>query len=140
MNVDVARRFVVGKLLIGLEVVILAHLLGHLLAAWLVRIPAGTFTMGSPPDEKDRNSDEQQHEVEITKAFWMGVCTVTQNEYEKVMASNPSWFSANGGGKNLVSQIFWTGSAPTAHEIATMPITRPRSPNLNERNMNAFLF
>ena len=37
-----------------------------------------------------------QHEVEITKPFYMGVYAVTQAEYERVMGANPSAFSAKG--------------------------------------------
>jgi formylglycine-generating enzyme required for sulfatase activity len=61
----------------------------------LVRIPAGTFTMGSPPGEKHRLF-EQQHEVEITRAFWLGVHEVTQRQFQAVMGYNPSAFSADG--------------------------------------------
>lgn len=71
----------------------------------LVLIPAGKFTMGSPKDEKDRGTDEEQHEVEITKPFYLGVYTVTQAEYEKVMGKNPSWFSVTGGGKDTVQGL-----------------------------------
>ena len=35
----------------------------------LVLIPAGKFMMGSPPDEPDRNNDENQHEVRISKPY-----------------------------------------------------------------------
>ena len=39
----------------------------------LVWIPPGTFTMGSPPNEKDRSSDEgPQTQVLISRGFWMG--------------------------------------------------------------------
>jgi formylglycine-generating enzyme required for sulfatase activity len=65
----------------------------------LVRIPAGKFTMGSPADEKDRRDDEQQHEVEITKDFWLGVTEVTQKQFQDVMGFNPSFFSRGGAGK-----------------------------------------
>jgi formylglycine-generating enzyme required for sulfatase activity len=71
----------------------------------LVRIPAGKFKMGSPKDEKDRNEDEEQHEVQITRPFYLGVYTVTQAEYQKVMGTNPSWFSASGGGKDKVKGL-----------------------------------
>src|SRR6478672_4846699 len=37
-----------------------------------VRIPAGTFQMGSPPDEKGRRDDEVQHTVELTHDFYLG--------------------------------------------------------------------
>jgi formylglycine-generating enzyme required for sulfatase activity len=69
----------------------------------LVRIRPGTFTMGSPQREKRRNSDEgPQHEVTITRPFYLGVYPVTQAEYERVMGKNPSWFSERGGGKDKV--------------------------------------
>ena len=71
----------------------------------LVLIPAGKFMMGSPKDEKDREQDEDQHEVEITKDFYLGVYTVTQAEYEKVMGNNPSRFSAKGDGKDKVKDM-----------------------------------
>src|SRR5258707_965569 len=59
----------------------------------LVRIPAGKFKMGSPTNEKERSKDEEQHEVEITKEFWMGIHEVTQKEFKAVMGYNPSYFS-----------------------------------------------
>jgi formylglycine-generating enzyme required for sulfatase activity len=59
-------------------------------------IPAGRFMMGSPPGEKGRRADETQHEVMISRPFYMGVYHVTQEEYEKVMGHNPSGFSPGG--------------------------------------------
>jgi formylglycine-generating enzyme required for sulfatase activity len=67
----------------------------------LVRIPAGTFMMGSPEDEGSED-ERPQHKVKISKAFYMGVYTVTQAEYEKVMKTNPSHFCARGGGGGKV--------------------------------------
>jgi formylglycine-generating enzyme required for sulfatase activity len=66
----------------------------------LVRIPPGTFKMGAPADEKDRNGDEPLHEVEITKDFFLGVYEVTQKQYKTVMGYNPSFFSTDGKGKS----------------------------------------
>jgi formylglycine-generating enzyme required for sulfatase activity len=71
----------------------------------LVLIPKGKFLMGSPRDEKGRLDHEEQHEVEITRPFYMGVYEVTQEQYEKVMGMNPSWFSATGGGKAKVKGL-----------------------------------
>ena len=39
--------------------------------------PAGTFQMGSPTYEGDRNSNETQHEVTLTKGFWLLETPVT---------------------------------------------------------------
>jgi formylglycine-generating enzyme required for sulfatase activity len=70
----------------------------------LVWIPAGTFTMGSPLDEPGRKSDEVQHQVTITKPFWLGQTGVTQAQYEAVMGTNPSHFK----GSNLpVETVSW---------------------------------
>lgn len=45
-------------------------------------IPGGTFLMGSPESEANRNPDEgPQHEVQVAP-FWMGVHEVTWDEYE----------------------------------------------------------
>jgi formylglycine-generating enzyme required for sulfatase activity len=51
----------------------------------LALIPAGKFLMGSPEGEKERDPWEWQHEVTITKPFYMGVYEVTQGEYERLM-------------------------------------------------------
>jgi formylglycine-generating enzyme required for sulfatase activity len=62
--------------------------------------------MGSPKEKEDRNGeDEDQHEVEITRPFFMGAYEVTQEEYVKVMGKNPSYFSAEGEGKKKVKGL-----------------------------------
>jgi len=57
------------------------------------RIPAGTFTMGSPTSELGRYSDETQHQVTLTKDFYIGVFEVTQKQWERVMGTWPSYFN-----------------------------------------------
>jgi formylglycine-generating enzyme required for sulfatase activity len=63
----------------------------------LALIPAGKFLMGSPRDEKGRDDEEEQHEVEISRPFYMGIHEVTQGQYEQVMGKNPALFKGNGG-------------------------------------------
>ncbi|MDA1277994.1 MAG: formylglycine-generating enzyme family protein [Verrucomicrobia bacterium] len=70
-----------------------------------VRIPAGTFTMGSPATEKERDSDETQHTVTLTKDFYMSKYEVTQREYLAVMGNNPSGFPSNLN--RPVEQVSW---------------------------------
>ena len=60
----------------------------------MVLIHAGTFTMGSPKSEVDRDSDETQHQVTINYDFLMGKYEVTQAEYEALTGNNPSNFSS----------------------------------------------
>jgi formylglycine-generating enzyme required for sulfatase activity len=70
--------------------------------AW---IPAGQFLMGSPNEEKGRDKSEIQHKVTLTKGFYLGVHTVTQEQWQAVMANNPSQFK---GQKNLpVERVSW---------------------------------
>jgi formylglycine-generating enzyme required for sulfatase activity len=58
------------------------------------RIPAGTFTMGSPPGEVGRFDDrEAQRQVTLTKDYYMGVFQVTQRQWELVMGNKPSHFN-----------------------------------------------
>jgi len=56
----------------------------------MVLIPAGKFKMGSPKKEKDRSDDETQHEVTLTKPFYMGKYEVTQEQWFEIMGVNPS--------------------------------------------------
>ena len=44
----------------------------------MVRVPAGSFVMGSPVDEAGRQDDEVQHQVTLSRSFWMGTTEVTQ--------------------------------------------------------------
>jgi formylglycine-generating enzyme required for sulfatase activity len=73
----------------------------------LVYIPPGKFMMGSPKEEKGRFDDEEQHEVEITKGFYLGKYEVTQEEYEKVTGKNPSTFK---GPKLPVETVGWSAA------------------------------
>ena len=61
----------------------------------LRRIPATSpdFTMGSPSGELGRYSDETQHQVTLTKDFYIGVFEVTQKQWERVTGNWPSYFN-----------------------------------------------
>ena len=61
----------------------------------MVRIPAGTFRMGSPSTEQERDSGVEgpQHTVTLTKDFYMNKYEATQGEYLAVMGNNPSYFT-----------------------------------------------
>ena len=70
-----------------------------------VWIPPGNFQMGSPKEEKVRQNHETQHKVTLTKGFYMGVYTVTHEQWKNVMGNNPSFFK---GEKNLpVENLSW---------------------------------
>ena len=70
----------------------------------MIYISPGTFMMGSPSGEKERDRDERQHKVTLTKGFYMGATEVTQKQWRQIMGSNPSKFK----GDNLpVGQVSW---------------------------------
>jgi formylglycine-generating enzyme required for sulfatase activity len=49
----------------------------------MAEIPAGSFQMGSPENEKERESDEgPQHQVSFAQAFYLGTHEVTFDEYD----------------------------------------------------------
>ncbi|MEO8498018.1 MAG: formylglycine-generating enzyme family protein [Planctomycetota bacterium] len=75
----------------------------------LAPIPTGTFIMGSPRNEAERDDKEERHEVSITKPFYLGVYEVTQAEYVEVMKNagdfkNRSTF---GGDNSPVENVEW---------------------------------
>jgi formylglycine-generating enzyme required for sulfatase activity len=68
-------------------------------------IHPGSFLMGSPPDEHRRFYDEgPQHEVRISKGFWLFDTPVTQALWVAVMSKNPSRFK---GPKRPVENVSW---------------------------------
>ena len=62
----------------------------------MVLIPAGKFMMGKPGKD---------HEVTITKPYYMGKYEVTQEQWESVMGNNPS--SRTKGAKLPVTDVSW---------------------------------
>ena len=55
-------------------------------------IAAGQFTMGSPPSEINRDSDEGPVDVTISKSFEIMTKEITQSQWFDVMGDNPSYF------------------------------------------------
>jgi len=49
----------------------------------LVLIPPGKFVMGSPSNEADRGADEAQHQVKLTRAFYLGQHEVTIGQFRQ---------------------------------------------------------
>jgi formylglycine-generating enzyme required for sulfatase activity len=70
----------------------------------MIWIEPGTFMMGSPTDELGRDSDETQHQVTLTRGYWLGKYEVTQAQYEAVMGTNPSYFK---GADFPVEKVSW---------------------------------
>jgi len=61
-----------------------------------VWVPPGSFLMGSPAEEAQRDPGETQRRVPIAAGFWMGVHPVTQGQWLAVMGDTPSAYSRTG--------------------------------------------
>ena len=55
----------------------------------MVVLPAGSFTMGSPEKEADRDEDEKQRRVVFTRPFLISRTEITQAQYQAVMGVEP---------------------------------------------------
>ena len=103
----------------------------------MVLIPAGEFLMGSSDSDKDaRGAEKPQHQVRITKPFYLGKYEVQQEQWEAVMGNNPSTFK---GAKNPVEQVSWDDcqefldklNAKTAEQGGKFVLPTGRSGNMH---------
>ena len=71
----------------------------------MVRVEAGTFTMGATPEmKKPYNYEKPTHSVTLTNDYYIGKYEVTQALWKAVMGNNPSYFK----GDNLpVEKVSW---------------------------------
>jgi sulfatase modifying factor 1 len=83
----------------------------------------GTFMMGSPEDR--RSIDETQHEVTLTKGFYLGKYEVTQAQWEKVMGKNPSLFE---GATLPVEEVDWKDATEFCKKLTQMEKAAGRLP------------
>lgn len=89
-----------------------------------VLIPAGTFVMGSQPDDpRARLNEMPAQEVILTRPFYLGVHTVTQSQFQAILARAPSRFHPGAGGSpdHPVECVSWLD----AHLFCKVLTTRP---------------
>jgi formylglycine-generating enzyme required for sulfatase activity len=95
----------------------------------MIWVPSGTFTMGSPTTEAGRQSDrEDEHNVSLTKGFYLGKYEVTQAQYEAVIGTNPSEFNATGNGNRPVEKVTWTEAVAFCTQLTTQEQAAGRLP------------
>lgn len=77
------------------------------LALDMLWVAPGTFTMGSPRDEPERNKAEgPQTRVKLSQGFWLGRTEITQAQYQAITGSNPSTFK-KAGPSAPVERVSW---------------------------------
>ena len=70
------------------------------------KIPAGGFKMGSS-DTSHHKHTWPVHNVDITKAFYMGKYEVTQEQWEAVMGAHKNHSGNQSSKKNPVEDVYW---------------------------------
>ena len=86
--------------------------------------PAGEFMMGTAVSgffgwlHRIMDSSEKHHSVQITGAFQLGLCPVTQAEYQQVMGTNPSSFK---GPQNPVERVSWADAVEFCRKLSALP-------------------
>jgi len=88
----------------------------------LVKVPNGSFTMGSPTGESGRGTDETQHSVTLTTDFWMAESEVTQRQYGNLMGSGPSNFK---GDELPVESVSWVDAVAYCNALSVKELLPP---------------
>jgi formylglycine-generating enzyme required for sulfatase activity len=90
-----------------------------------VRVPKGTFAMGSPRSDRNADLDEQQHEVTVSRDYFIGAFECTQAEYERVMGKNPSQFqdarSKESSARHPVERVSWNDAVEFCRRLSELP-------------------
>ena len=96
----------------------------------LIAIPAGSFTMGSPVDERGCYDEEEwlPHTVTITQPFYIGRYEVTQSLWEAVMGVNPSQ-GRGVGADHPVYDVSWNDCVSFIQTLNTLGLGTFRLPS-----------
>ncbi len=84
-----------------------------------VLIPPGEFDMGSFGSDAN---EAPKHRVRISKPFYLGVCEVTQEEYQRIAGHNPSKFQ--GEPRRPVEQVDWNEATEFCRRLNELPHER----------------
>ncbi len=79
-------------------------------------ISVGTFTMGSPDTEPGRLPEESEHQVTLTKPFYIQTTEVTQGQWQEVIGNNPAFY--NRGENYPIESVNWFEAAYFANSLS----------------------
>jgi formylglycine-generating enzyme required for sulfatase activity len=88
----------------------------------MIWVDPGSFIMGSPEDEEDRQPDEgPQTMVTLSQGFFIGNCEVRQAEYFSVTGTDPSFFV--GIPTNPVETVSWFDASNYCSLLTQMEVS-----------------
>jgi len=89
--------------------------LGNGIILEMVQIPAGSFKMGSTPDETGRYKSQGPERIVNVPAFFMGKFEVTQEQYQQIIGKNPSGFQEK---KRPVERVPWDNAIEFCEKLS----------------------
>ena len=96
-------------------------------------IPPGRFKMGSPADEKARDSDEDQVDVTISQGYWMLETEVTQELWTAVMGTSLDWDDYGRGPQHPVYNVSHGEATAFCAKLNTLLKAIPDTTDLKAR-------
>ncbi len=98
----------------------------HRVSFEMVKVEAGTFTMGATSEQANPDADEKPtHRVTLTKDYYIGKTEVTQALWKAVMGSNPSHFN---GDNKPVEEVSWNDCQTFISKLNSMTGKKFRLP------------
>ena len=91
----------------------------------MVSLPAGKFLMGS----SESDDEKPQHQVKVN-SFAIGQYPITQEQYQKVMGTNPSYFKNNP--QNPVEKVSWDDAQAFCKKLSQLTGKTYRLPTETE--------
>ena len=92
----------------------------------LVPIAKGKLQMGSLVRGEGYRYAEQQHEVTLTRDYYLGAYEVTQTQYLKLMGNNPSYFQDDlvnnvDSSNHPVDRVSWEDAVKFCDRLSALP-------------------
>lgn len=104
-----------------------SRLLANSIGLRLMLLPGGNFLMGSPEQEQGRRINEgPQHQVVLTRPYYLGIFPVTQGQYLQLMGQNPAHFQPGKGGalSHPVESVSWEDAVEFCRRLTELPEER----------------